>query len=372
MPFREGPTFLELIGREVIRLLQPLIERLRQQDAGRWSSSVARSPATSLALLLLSFLAVSLASHGYQATRWILSMPYPDPSGLVLISEVGVLPGQRMAVSPGLLEYWGPRVTKLSGVAGYRWDDDGSAYVTGGFFELLGGPPRGFVPRAIRTWRAVSQHDRASLGVIGRLKPGATMVDAKDELRELEENYRQNRRQYPFPRADITSLVTRLRQPFVTYGLICGLSILAPMIAIGVGIVAEARRGNRIRVRYWTYFTTKAVFFPLTLFVAICEFTPVTSLRIVGDASFAGEPFMAWLLIVVCICWIRWCLIDQYGRCRVCLRRLKLPVTVGVLGAVILDTAGTELACSEGHGALYIPEESSDYVVTGGWSDLLP
>src|SRR5881392_2050668 len=112
--------------------------------------SIAKSPVTLVALLILSFVAAFIGSHGYQMSRWMLSLSYPDPSELMLISETGVVMGQRMAISPALLEYWKPRVTRLSGIAGYRWDRDGNGFATEGFFELLGGPARGFVSHEIR------------------------------------------------------------------------------------------------------------------------------------------------------------------------------------------------------------------------------
>lgn len=332
---------------------------------------VLEAPGTCVALLVLLFAIVSAGSGGYAVSRSMLRVHYPAPSQLVLISETGILMGQRLGVSPDLLDFWQGRSTTLSGLAGYRWDREGHGFVTGGFFEVLGGTPSGFVPQRIRTWLPLPPGDASLLGVIGRLKPGATPAAAQKELRELAQIYRHFRGRYPFPQADVMPLTARLRQPFVTYGAICASAIALPLIAIVVGILAEVRKSRRIRVGYWAYFAVKAVLFPLTAVVAIWEFTPVTSIAITGAGSFLAEPLLAWLFIVACLGWIRWCLLDQYQRCRVCLRRLHLPVRVGMLGAVILDTAGTEVACQEGHGALYMPEESSDYLVTGGWNDLL-
>jgi hypothetical protein len=36
----------------------------------------------------------------------------------------------------------------------------------------------------------------------------------------------------------------------------------------------------------------------------------------------------------------------------------------------LFDHAGTELVCCEGHGVLYVPAASSDYVQRGGWTVL--
>ena len=51
-----------------------------------------------------------------------------------------------------------------------------------------------------------------------------------------------------------------------------------------------------------------------------------------------------------------WSWLDQRLRCRTCLRRLDLPVYMGVLGASLFDPTGVESVCPVGHGALYEPD----------------
>ena len=50
-----------------------------------------------------------------------------------------------------------------------------------------------------------------------------------------------------------------------------------------------------------------------------------------------------------------WSWHDQRRRCRVCQRRLTLPVSFGNWGSPLLDRVGTELVCTRGHGTLYVP-----------------
>lgn len=75
-------------------------------------------------------------------------------------------------------------------------------------------------------------------------------------------------------------------------------------------------------------------------------------------------------MILACGAIVWWCLADQRARCRACLRTLQCPVRIGSLGAVLFDHAGMELMCCQGHGALYLPAVSSDYVQPGGWISL--
>src|SRR4051794_25564394 len=110
------------------RLFRSLLGCVRQLSAFHQIPSVAQSPITVVGLLVLFFVAVSVGSRGYQVSRWMLDVRYPDPSRLVLISETGVMMGQQMGVSPALVEFWQSHATKLSGIAGYRWDRDGNGY----------------------------------------------------------------------------------------------------------------------------------------------------------------------------------------------------------------------------------------------------
>jgi hypothetical protein len=48
------------------------------------------------------------------------------------------------------------------------------------------------------------------------------------------------------------------------------------------------------------------------------------------------------------------CLQDQRYRCRVCARRLRMPVDLGSHGGIIIDHPGTEYVCPYGHGKLLV------------------
>jgi len=40
----------------------------------------------------------------------------------------------------------------------------------------------------------------------------------------------------------------------------------------------------------------------------------------------------------------------------VCLHRLTMPVRIGTCGQVLLEQAGLELVCPQGHGMQYTPQ----------------
>ena len=50
------------------------------------------------------------------------------------------------------------------------------------------------------------------------------------------------------------------------------------------------------------------------------------------------------------------CVLDQLYRCRVCCRRLRMPVTNGSRSHALTDRPHTDYICTYGHGKLSVPE----------------
>lgn len=51
-----------------------------------------------------------------------------------------------------------------------------------------------------------------------------------------------------------------------------------------------------------------------------------------------------------------WSLAEQKTRCLACLRSLRMPVSTGRIGSVLLDCPATEYICMRGHGTLRVPK----------------
>jgi hypothetical protein len=341
--------------------------RLRSTTAGavRLLSAI-RKPGFALGVIGLGLAAIAIFSHGLARTRAMLLPQYPDAGRLVLISEKSVQVGGRHPISPALLEYWKAHNTTLAGLAGFKWDPHGTASITPDFFDVLGVRPRRFLLHRIREWKPVA--NAQSLGVLGRLKPGVEPDAAEADLRELAARQRYSAR--PTLEAQVIPLVARMRQPLYAYGTMCALTAALLLAGAGIGIRADRRRSSRVRRGYWAYFCAKAVLLPLMLALLIWEFSRATSFTITGEATFIAEPFFIWLVILAAGGMVWWTLADQRVRCRACLQVLRYPVRIGSLGAVLFDHAGVELVCCEGHGSLYVPAVSSDYVQSGGWTGL--
>lgn len=341
--------------------------RLRSETPGtRRLLHAVRKPGFVMGLITLGLAAIVTFSHGLAITRAMLAPHYPEGDRLVLVWEKSVLVGGRHPIPPPLLEYWQAYNTTLAGLAGYQWDERGAASATPEFFAVLGARPSRFLLRPIHVWRPVA--NRQPLGVLGRLKPGVSPEAAESELSDLAARYRRYKRTSMQPQ--IMLLLSRIRQPLYAYAVLCALAAVVLLTAAGIGIRADLRRSSRIRRRYWAYFCAKSVSLPLALALVIWEFSRATSFTITGEATFVAEPFFIWLVILALGATVWWCLADQRVRCRACVRTLQYPVRIGSLGAVLFDHAGMELVCCEGHGALYVPAVSSDYVQSGGWTGL--
>ncbi len=90
----------------------------------------------------------------------------------------------------------------------------------------------------------------------------------------------------------------------------------------------------------------------------------------VGSAYPLVDDYSIWVFLPVAIAVLSWSVRDQHWRCRACLRRLELPVEIGRTGSVLLNWAGTEMVCPQGHGVLYLPDSPANSLDRDRWSSL--
>ena len=91
---------------------------------------------------------------------------------------------------------------------------------------------------------------------------------------------------------------------------------------------------------------------------------------VVGSGFPVVDEFSIWLFLPMAIAALSWSVRDQQQRCRTCLRRLEMPVEIGRTGSVLLNWAGTEMVCSQGHGVLYLPESPANALERDRWNTL--
>lgn len=76
--------------------------------------------------------------------------------------------------------------------------------------------------------------------------------------------------------------------------------------------------------------------------------------------TFDGVLVGFWILPMVWVGLVWLSFYDQRYRCRVCARRLRMPVDQGSYSALLLDHPGVEYVCPYGHGKLLVAVWVSD------------
>jgi hypothetical protein len=120
--------------------------------------------------------------------------------------------------------------------------------------------------------------------------------------------------------------------------------------------------------RYWGFLALKAVvvlvLFPL-IWVEIG-----TALRS-HFSSITGRVLCGLFTVVIFVIAMGrgmiWCVADQRRRCRACLRRLVLPVSVGSWASQF-EPSATEMLCEDGHGSLALSNRETN--VEDRWTNL--
>jgi hypothetical protein len=143
------------------------------------------------------------------------------------------------------------------------------------------------------------------------------------------------------------------------------------LLALSTGLAALVLGSLTLRGRgwrYWSFLVCKAV--AVAVVVPLLWIELGTVLR--GWAPSLGARIVIGLVSVVVFVVAMgramiWCVADQRRRCRSCMRRLVLPVSVGSYASVF-EPSATEMLCEQGHGALSLSDTETD--VQDRWTRL--
>ena len=142
-------------------------------------------------------------------------------------------------------------------------------------------------------------------------------------------------------------------------------------IASAVVIVYARRQGAGLgsapmslhqRCRWWAFLVAKSAL--LLIAAGLLAWASIHSLAVtlVGSAFPMADGMALWLFLMLAIAPLSWSVRDQQKRCRVCLRRLGIPIRIGAPGSILFDGSGTEMVCAQGHGVLYLPDSGGQVV----------
>jgi hypothetical protein len=222
-------------------------------------------------------------------------------------------------------------------------------------FEFLSAPiaiwtsrpeaaPNPFLPR--RLWWVNLR------GIVARLAPDVMPSTAAKELRDLQIRFSLARPNYVVQATPLEYLAYRNLQSYTWYLM----SLLAALFLLAATrTVIDTRRGlsSRRSARYWGFFALKTALPLAALYFAILEFTPATELGLTGGDATRGAPMLLWTSFACVVVLAIWAWRDQSRRCRVCLQRMQSPLRIGVRGQMLLEAAGDEVMCPNGHGTVY-------------------
>jgi len=375
--------------------------RYTQTDLPGSIAGVRRSPATCLAALGVLIAAV-VAGSGLSETRRVLR---GEPFGgrrIVVLSQSLPFMGAHYGVSLGKLADWNARAQSIDGAALFV-NRLGVVYVGAKFFEILGTKPawgtlsgNGVVisypawrkrfrgaPAALKdagvigvlphdfwflgeradVWMLSVPADLKQASAVATLKPGFSPAQARNELRELAAQVRP----VSSGTAVIVEPIVRLSaRPFTTLGL--------PWLALVVGVCVASAAVYRRTPRYAAYLAFKSALALTLVLVATIEFGSSWMTINSGETNLAAGVASLWIFLAGPAAALYWCWRDQAVRCRICLHRLVMPVTFGEGARILLERAGTELMCPNGHGTL-ITGDGADPAsqwepMDGSWREL--
>ncbi|HXP88958.1 MAG TPA: ABC transporter permease [Bryobacteraceae bacterium] len=403
--------------------------RLNRDEAIRTFGPRAQSAGFCLGFLGAVLALIILASGFLPVTRDVVQpLPYTDAGRIATVSQGSALLSTRSAIRADWVREWQRDTKLLEGVAVYTWSKQSVADSTGrsrqllaarvseNFFPLLGvrvpacaecvlvsyefwrSAYRGrpliediqlggkryrvagvldkrfwFLSRDVAVWQVVPRRDwmAARSGVAVRLRPGVTPAAAERELSTILTQ--QDGRGWE-NLVDVSPLQDRVRAVFSSFGM--GLGLAAVIVGVGVRLrlpmwsgsrACRARRRDCVRS---LFFVAKTSLLLTAVLLSGIEFTRAASITALGGTDLLTEPLSTWLFLMASMAALTWSIHDQRRRCRVCLRRLGMAAHVGCPGSLLLDWAGTELVCIDGHGMLHVPEMAACWSEPERWTAL--
>ena len=184
------------------------------------------------------------------------------------------------------------------------------------------------------------------VGVLGVLRGGVSIDHAQHDLG-----------------VGIMPMSRLLTDTFLFYGgtFFLALALVMVRVVYDRAFWAHVNGGLRKCWRFWLFGILKTALAASVVVLAAIELRFGITLTPTGARDPLVMVLASWPLLLAFGGVLLWSWLDQRLRCRTCLRRLDLPVHMGVLGASLFDPTGVESVCPVGHGALYEPDtELSD------------
>jgi hypothetical protein len=209
------------------------------------------------------------------------------------------------------------------------------------------------------------------VGAVARLRGNATAPQVQRNLSDLTESAGYI---HPSSQLQVVTIAAQVRHDRLSalwlLLLAAGCAALVVVLRRASNRFGRLPDGTLTRVKWLGFFAAKsALLLGVATLAAWCVVHWIAN-WVVGSTYPLVDEYSIWLFLPLAIVALSWSVRDQHWRCRTCLRRLELPVEIGRTGSVLLNWAGTEMVCSEGHGVLYLPESPANSLDQDRWNKL--
>lgn len=209
------------------------------------------------------------------------------------------------------------------------------------------------------------------VGAVARLNRGVAHAHVQGELIDLTESAGYVHPSSQLQVTTVEALSRHDRQNTIWFVLLAtGCAVFVVVLRRGTNSFGRLPDGLAGRIVWSGFFVAKSLLLLAIAAIASWRLVHWVSNLLVGSAYPLVDEYSIWLFLPVAIAALSWSVRDQQRRCRTCLRRLELPVDIGRTGSVLLNWAGTEMVCSEGHGVLYLPESPANALDRDRWNTL--
>ncbi|HZM10651.1 MAG TPA: ABC transporter permease [Candidatus Limnocylindrales bacterium] len=250
----------------------------------------------------------------------------------------------------------------------------------------LDGTPRtviGILPRdyrmissGIAVWSLVDPamlftNFQRRVGAVARLRGDATAARVRLDLTDLTESAGYV---HPSSQLQVTTVEAQTRRNLLnTIWLVLlatGCAMFVVILRRPANNFGRLPQGLRRRTTWIAFFLAKSALLLAISALASWCLVHWISYWLVGPVYPMVDDFSIWVFLPLAIAAMSWSVRDQQRRCRTCLRRLELPVEIGRIGSVLLNWAGIEMVCPQGHGVLYLPDSPANSLDRDRWSNL--
>ncbi len=209
------------------------------------------------------------------------------------------------------------------------------------------------------------------VGAVARLRGDTTPAALQRDLSDLTESAGYV---HPASQLKVETLASQIHRSLTS--LLWFFLLATASAALVVGLRQASHRmgrlpdGVRSRARWLGFFAVKSSLLAILVAELAWALVHWITTWAAGSTYPMADEYSIWLYLPLAIVALSWSVSDQRSRCRACLRRLELPVEIGRTGSILLNWAGTELVCPDGHGVLYLPNSPENALDEDRWSKL--